>query len=78
MCEGGDGGVSVVRYQVLRLCVGFCLLVLAMLPIQFLIGYLTWIMPAGIAVGMGVIAWISGTVLGAHVIAKNLRKRWEH
>lgn len=69
--------MSFWRFQALKLIVGLGLLLLLILPTEFLIGYLVFIMPAWIAVGIGIIAWIGGTIFGTLLIARNLRKRWD-
>jgi membrane associated rhomboid family serine protease len=65
------------RYQMLRLMVGLPLLIVLMFLAYALIGHLTAAIPAGIAVGIGILAWIGGTMFGTHLIAKSLRRRWD-
>jgi hypothetical protein len=57
--------------------VGLPLLIVLMLLTHLLLGYLTAVIPAGIAVPTGVLAWIGGTIFGTLLIAKNLRRRWD-
>jgi hypothetical protein len=64
------------RYQISRLIVGFGLLILLILPTEFLIGYLTSVMPTAIAVGIGLLAWIGGTMLATQLIIEKLSRQW--
>ena len=64
------------RYQISRLIVGLSLLILLILPTELLIGYLTLVMPAGIAVGIGMIGWLGVTIFGTHLIMAKLSRQW--
>ena len=59
------------RYQISRLIVGFILLIVLILPVELLIGYLTLVIPAGIAVGLGIIAWLGATMFVTHLKSKS-------
>ena len=64
------------RYQISRLIVGLCLLILLILPVEFLIGYLTLVMPGVIAVAIGLLAWLGGAMFGAQLIIEKLSRHW--
>lgn len=60
--------------QFMRGVIGVVLAILLVLPTHLLIGDLTVIMPASLAVGIGLIALLCGVVFGSGVIADKLRK----
>ena len=64
------------RYQISRLIVALSLLLLLTLPTELLIGYLTVVMPAAIAVGMGLLAWLGGTLFATQLIIEKLSRQW--
>jgi hypothetical protein len=68
--------VSFWRYQISRLIAGLSLLIFLILPTELLIGYLTLVMPAGIALGIGIVALLGGTMFGAHMIIAKLSWHW--
>ena len=64
------------RYQISRLVVGLGLLILLILPVELLIGYLTLVVPGWIGVGIGIIAWLGGTMFGTQLIIEKLSSQW--
>ena len=64
------------RYQISRLIVGLSLLIVLILPAELLMGYLTLVMPVGIAVGVGIIAWLGGAMFVTHLIIEKLSRDW--
>lgn len=61
----------------MRWVVGLGLAILLMLPTHLLIGNLTSLFPASLAVGIGLIALLCGVIFGSGIIAKKLSKSWD-
>ena len=67
--------MSYWRYQVMRGIVGLGLAILLIFPTYLLIGNLASVIPASVALGIGLIALLCGAIFGSSIIAQKLSKR---
>jgi len=73
--------VRLGRYMLLKSVVGFGVF-LVTCPLAFLlIGFLGSLMPKpsfAVAAGLGVLAYILGSITATHLITEKLSQRWSH
>lgn len=67
--------MKVHRLQGIKLVVGFVLLSVLILPVYLLIGFLSGIVPPGLAVALGLIVLAGATILLTPPLSNKLNRR---